>query len=280
MVIDFHTHLFPPAIRADRNRFFIGEPAFAQLYAAAKARLVGADQLVSQMDIQGVDRSVVFGFPWKSIDTVRQHNDYILEAVQRHPHRLTGFCCVDPFHPEAEGEVLRCLAAGASGVGELAVYDRGLDHATLVRFDPLMAACREWHLPVLIHTNEPVGHQYPGKSPMTLGQIYQLVCRFPENKIVLAHWGGGLLFYHLMKRDLKTALSNVWVDTAASPYLYDPRMYKIAIDVIGAEKILFGSDYPLLPPERYFREMREGGVVDAELERIAGNNAAALLALG
>jgi uncharacterized protein len=144
---------------------------------------------------------------------------------------------------------------------------------------PLMALCLAKGMMALIHTNEPVGHLYPGKTPNTLRQIYDLVRRFPANKIVLAHWGGGLFFYQLLKKEVKASLQNVYFDTAASPYLYDPDVYRVACEIVGSEKILFGSDYPLLSPARYFTEMAAAGLSRAARDSICGENAARLLDL-
>jgi predicted TIM-barrel fold metal-dependent hydrolase len=180
-------------------------------------------------------------------------------------------------HPKAFEEAGRCLAGGLSGLGERAFYDTGFTPSVLDRLGPMMTLCLEKDLPVLIHTNEPVGHIYPGKSPLTLGELYRFIQMFPENKIVLAHWGGGIFFFHLMKKEVKAALTNIYVDTAASPFLYDPDIYKIAVDILGSEKILFGSDYPLLPPARYFSEMNRGGLSQSEYEKISGLNAQHLL---
>lgn len=279
MIIDFHTHIFPEAVREDRGAYFKGEPAFELLYDSPKSKMVGAEEIVSAMDNQSVDRSVVFGFPWKDIATCRMHNDYVLDAVKKFPDRLIGFCCLDPAHPDAAEEAERCLKEGLSGLGELAFYDSGFSPKAVEQLSPLMALCREADLPVLIHTNEPVGHSYPGKSPMTLGELYRLIQTFPDNKIVLAHWGGGIFFYHLMKKEVKTALANVYVDTAASPYLYDPNIYRIALDILGPQKVLFGSDYPLLPPDRYFADMRKCGINPSEIQQISGLSAKELLKL-
>jgi uncharacterized protein len=143
-----------------------------------------------------------------------------------------------------------------------------------------MALSREKNTPVLIHTNEPVGHMYPGKAPVRLSQIYDLVKQFPENRIVLAHWGGGIFFYHLMRKEVKAAFANVYYDTAASPFLYDPQIYEIAARIVGAEKILFGSDYPLLQPARYFNALSPLNLTPADRQRICGVNAAGLLGVG
>ena len=279
MIIDMHTHIFPDAIKDNREAYFKGEPAFKLLYNSPKSKVVGAEEIVSTMDAQGVDRSVVFGFPWKDIATCRMQNDYILEAVKQYPDQLIGLCCLDPAHPGAPAEAERCLKAGLSGLGELAFYDSGFTPESLEQLAPLMALCREADLPVLIHTNEPVGHSYPGKSPMTLREIYRLIQTFPDNKIVLAHWGGGIFFYHLMKKEVKDILANVYVDTAASPYLYDVDIYRLAVELLGADKILFGSDYPLLKPDRYFAQLRESGLSPSDVEQVSGLAAGRLLKL-
>jgi predicted TIM-barrel fold metal-dependent hydrolase len=144
---------------------------------------------------------------------------------------------------------------------------------------PIMEMCRTQDLPVLIHTNEPVGHVYPGKTPNTLAQIYRMINRFPQNKIVLAHWGGGIFFFNLLKKEVKEKLKNVYFDTAASPFLYDPEVYQVAFKIIESGKILFGSDYPLLPPARYFSEMKTAGLSGSKMKKICGLNAAKLLGL-
>jgi predicted TIM-barrel fold metal-dependent hydrolase len=279
MIIDFHTHIFPRVVQANREKYFANEPAFQLLYNSPRARLVNAEEMVQAMDEEGVDVSVVFGFPWKNLVSAALHNDYIMEAVARYPDRLKGFCCLDPCDEMAASEVERCLKGGLCGVGELAFYQSGIVCAIRDSMAPVMAICQEKSLPVLIHTNEPVGHAYPGKTENTLSEIYEFIKQFPMNKIVLAHWGGGIFFYGLLKKEVRETLKNVWIDTAASPFLYDPAIYRHAIDIIGREKILFGSDYPLIKPARYFSELRNTGLTQDEFADICGGNAGELLGL-
>ena len=277
MIIDFHAHIFPPFFTEKRSALFIDEPAFESIYRSPQARAVEVGELLRSMDEEGVDKSVVFGFPWERAEHYRRHNDYIIEAVQQHPDRLIGFCCFSPLSPEGPREAERCLLSGLSGVGELAVYDAGLSSRVTDALEEVMALCAQFDVPFLLHTNEPVGHDYAGKTPMTLRQIDRFLRAYPSNRIVLAHWGGGLLFYALMKKEVKEVLKNVWFDTAASPYLYIPDIYRIAGEVIGFEKILFGTDYPLLRPQRYLKEMASAGLSARSIEQITGLNAAHLL---
>jgi predicted TIM-barrel fold metal-dependent hydrolase len=277
MIIDFHTHIFPPFIRNSRGTFFHDEPDFKTLYDSPESRLTGRKELLENMVEEGIDRSVIFGFPWRTVDYFKRHNDYIIDSVQKYPDRLTGFCCFDPTSRKAPEEAERCLKAGLTGIGELAVYDRGFSIDIIEALDDIMMICLQYETPVLIHTNEPVGHQYPGKQPMTLRQLYDLIKRYPSNKIVLAHWGGGLFFYRLMKKEVNEIMGNVWFDTAASPFLYSPDIYRVAGEIMGFDRILLGSDYPLIKPGRYFKEIKSAGLSPVAVKKISGLNAANLL---
>ncbi len=279
MIIDFHTHIFPRSIRLNRQDYFAGESAFKLLYESPKAKLAGAQDMVDSMDQQGVDISVVFGFPWRNAETFKMHNDYVSEAVTRFPKRLIGFACFDPASESSVNEAYRCLDNGLLGVGELAFYESGIDEKCLELLTPIMQLCLEKDLPVLIHTNEPVGHQYPGKAPIGPEQIYEMAKRFSENKLVLAHWGGGIFFYNLLKKEVREILKNVYLDTAASPYLYRPEVYACACNLMGSEKILLGTDFPLLKPEKYFKELDEAGISGRDRAAICGANAKKLLKL-
>lgn len=277
MIIDFHTHIFPRYFRDDRSKFFPEDRAFHELYRPASSRLVGKSELIGHMDDAGVQKAVVFGFPWSKDDSFRRHNDYIIEAVRQHPDRLIGFCCFSPHSPEAAREAQRCLESGLSGIGELALYGTDITGEDISNLKDVMAVGAHFDVPVLFHCNEPVGHAYPGKAPMTLRQLYLLLKTYPENKMVLAHWGGGIFFFAMMKKEVKEVLKKIWFDTAASPYLYSPQIYQTACEMIGEDKILMGSDYPLISPTRYIQEMRAAGLSSQALRKISGDNAAHLL---
>ncbi len=280
MRVDVHTHIFPPKVVADRSRFFAGEPAFEQLYNSPKAKLVGAEALIEAMDQAAVDYAVTFGFPWLNSQQAQRHNDYILEAAAKFAPRLVPLACMHPLAADAVAEAERCLRAGARGLGELAVYETCDEAQVLRRYRDLADCCRGLDALMLVHANEPVGHAYPGKAPMGLRFYYELARACSPVPLILAHWGGGLCFYELLKKETRKALAHVRYDTAASPYLYRSTVYPLLTAALGAEKILFGSDYPLLAPPRYFKEMEQSGLNARQIAAIGGNNAAALLGLG
>lgn len=281
MVIDSHVHLFPPEIALHRENFFAGEPEFKLLYEPPKSRLVSIDELLATMDEEGVERSVVFGFPWRSMAISRLCNDYIIEQVKLHPHRLLGFSCFGFDRPdEAAAEAERGLAAGLAGVGELAFYIEGFTAEVVDRFAPVIEVLRRFHRPpLLLHTNEPVGHQYPGKCDVMLRHLYRFLQLYGDIPVIFAHWGGGFPFYHLLKREMEEVTANLYYDTAASPYLYKPKIYRLAGEMTGFDRILLGTDFPLLKASRYRREMEAAGLTEAQQGLILGGNAARLFGL-
>ena len=277
MIIDAHTHIFPPQVRADREKFAsAGETAYSAIYKDPSARMTGAAELVRALDDEGVDKAVTFGFPWSKEETARLQNDYILEAQSRFPNRLAGLACFDPLQPWAEREAIRALDAGLRGLGELAVYTGGFDRRAIDCLAGLGRLCAQRRVPLLVHVNEPIGHDYPGKAPLTLKMICNLIEACEGVTLILAHWGGGIFFYNLLKREIPKILTNVYFDTAASPFLYQPQIYDLAARIVGPEKILFGSDYPLIKPGRYFKEMESAGLDTDTARLIKGDNAAIL----
>ncbi|MBW2071961.1 MAG: amidohydrolase family protein [Deltaproteobacteria bacterium] len=273
-MIDSHTHIFPPEIRSDRDSYLERDPAFRILYGSPRARLIGAGELIDQMDSSGIDCAVTFGFPWQDVDLMRRHNDYVGEAASRFKGRLLPFVCVNPVLPGAAFEVERCLAAGMKGAGEIACYDRSFGSDLSQYLLPIGSCCQSYDVPLMLHTNEEVGHQYPGKVMMPLKAMYEVVRSLPGTRFILAHWGGGLFFYELLKKEVREVLARVAYDTAASPFLYESAIYAIALRIVGPKRILFGSDYPLISPQRYFIEMEEGGLSESDMKWIKGDAAA------
>jgi len=143
---------------------------------------------------------------------------------------------------------------------------------------PFVEALRKRKLILLLHASEPVGHDYTGKGTITPALLYPFISSFPDLTIVCAHWGGGLPFYALMP-EVKKAMANVFFDTAASPFLYTPQVYNQTIQLVGADKILFGSDYPLLAPSRLLKEIEALDLPKEIKDLILSGNAQRLLGI-
>ena len=285
MIVDAHCHILPPSFPQRRRELAARDATFNAILSNPDARIADADALLRAMDRDGVDHAVVMGMGWSDYQVAVEANDYLIEAVAAHPDRLTGFASVNPaWGDEALKEAERCAAAGLRGIGELHPDSQGTDITDRALMSSLMDMARALALPVLLHCSEPVGHRYPGKGETTPDKVMALIENFPENTIICAHWGGGLPFYALMP-EVGEALKNVYFDSAASPFLYRPEIYRSVADLVGVDRILFASDYPLMRPARPLAPLRqaqdEAGQRLTESERglIVGGNAARLFGL-
>jgi predicted TIM-barrel fold metal-dependent hydrolase len=276
VVIDFHTHIVPPRIKQNRLEY-TSDGGFASIYSDPKAKLITTDELIDAMDKDGVDKSVVLNYGWKTQSLCAEINDYIMESIARFPDRIIGFCNVSVDAGEAAlKELERCIKGGVKGIGEIRP-DIISDKEKLIDIiHPLAEFAIEHNLILLTHSSEPVGHQYSGKGKATPDLIYSLITSFPELKIVCAHWGGGLPFYALMP-EVKDALKNVYFDTAASPFLYKPDIYSHVVKLVGEDKVLFGSDFPLIPQRRFLKEIRGLDLQEIIKQKILSGNAQRLL---
>ncbi len=279
MIIDFHTHVFPPRIKKNRSNYINSDPCFAILYSNPNAKLATADELIASMDKAGVNISVIANIGWTTHELCVETNDYILESIARYPERLIGFCAVQPQSYEAAiAEIERCAKEGIRGVGEMRPDLQLFDLRDEVLMAPFIEILRKHKLVLLIHASEPVGHEYPGKGCVTPDILYPFITSFPDLTIVCAHWGGGLPFYALMP-EVKQAMTNVFFDTAASPFLYTPQVYNQVIQLVGAEKVLFGSDYPLLEQSRLLEEIRSLDLPEETVDLVLSGNAQRLLGI-
>ena len=279
MVIDFHTHAFPPDLRERRDDLLAGDLTLSTLYSNPDARMASAEELVSTMDGAGIDVSVMQGIGWNDIGLARHANDYAIEAVRRFPMRLRGFCSVNPrWGAAAVAEVERCAKAGLSGIGELHPDTQGFDLGDEATMAPIVEAAMALGMPILTHASEPVGHPYAGKGRTTPDVLCRLIDNFPGATIICAHWGGGLPFYALMPEVL-ASLQNVFFDTAASPFLYRPDIFPTVVQLVGDDKVLLGTDYPLIDQKRLIRQVTNAPISDEAKDGILYTNAARLLGL-
>jgi uncharacterized protein len=276
VIVDFHVHIFPPEITANRARYQRDDAWFGLLYENPKATTACVEDLISAMDEAGVDKTVVFGFGWSDHGLCAETNDYTLDAVARYPDRLIGFCNVNPARGDkAVKEIVRCVEAGMCGLGELMPNGQGYALDDVDVMAPIAAVCRSYDIPIMTHTSEPVGHDYCGKGTVGPRTVYRFVQAFPETKVVCAHWGGGIPFYELMP-EVKRAMRNVYYDTAASTLLYDAQIFPLMYQLIG-KKILFGTDYSLLHPRIFIDHIRQSGLSEEGQVDVLGENARRLL---
>ncbi|MGL4207993.1 MAG: amidohydrolase family protein [Candidatus Adiutrix sp.] len=273
IIIDTHVHLSPPEIAANRHNFLANEGSWTHLYQNPQAPMVSTDQLLAMMDNEGVEQAVVMGFPWSNEKTARQHNLWLLGEAAKHPKRLLPLASFDVLAPWAFDHAAEMLDAGMAGLGELALYDRGFGPPELLVFENLANLCRPTNKIMLVHVNEPIGHNYPGKAPLEIGPIFNLVKRCQGVRLILAHFGGGLPFFAALKKEVKQYLTMVRFDLAAMPFLYDPLALAMALKILPAHYFLLGTDFPLLKPSRYGKYLEDAGLSHEDSQMIMGLSA-------
>jgi predicted TIM-barrel fold metal-dependent hydrolase len=276
MIVDAHVHVLPDRVRDDLGGVSGSEPWFAACHARGE-RVASVESLVAAMDENHVDRALCFSWPFADPALCAEANDYVADGCRRFPGRLVGFGVVQPLDPWAAAEVARCARLGLRGIGELNADAQGwqlLDGDVAPAIRESVAAGLPWN----IHCSEPVGHVYPGKGSATPERVMAFAERFPELTLICAHLGGGLpLYAHIA--EVRRVCDRLFFDTAAQPYVYEPSVYRTLVDTVGAERLLLGTDHPLLDMPRYLRALDEAGIAGADRELISGGNAARLFGL-
>ena len=294
LIIDAHIHGYPPEILADPSVWGRNQSELWWTQAVAPTNRpsiqgwADLDRLIRDMDKAGIEKAVLLGWYWEQQSSCDIQNRYYVDCIRQHPDRLTAFATVQPAAgANAIDQLQRSLDAGLSGIGEI------LPQVQRFRFEDeywqkIIEIAIKRDLPVYMHVSDSVAVS-PAVMPSThLRDYVTLASEFPEAKFIFAHWGGGLPFFELNKR-VRTVLKNVWYDTAASPLLYINDVFRHVIDLVGVNRILYGSDYPLLvyPREtrevgftRFIEEVRGLDLLPDEKAAILGGNAAKLFRFG
>lgn len=250
MIIDTHVHIYPPEIIQNAQNIAKKEPYFAALTAGKVHRWATADDLIERMDKDGIAQSWVFGFAFNDMGLCKLCNDYVLSSCNIYNDRLKAMAVVNPLHKGLHNEIYRMRTGGAIGVGELFPQGQNFDTDDIRQTWRLAQACYDAGMFLCLHTGENVGHDYPGKASSRLKAAADFCKHHPEVNVILAHMGGGLFLYETMK-ELRLELKNAYYDTAAVPFLYDDKIIDCAFAAGCGDKILYGSDYPILSYERY-----------------------------
>ncbi len=237
-------------------------------------------EVYKALDIFGVvfeiDAETATGVPYVG-------NDYVAGVVQTYPDQFIGFASVDPW----KGAM--ALHELERSVRELGLRGLKLHPTTQAffpndpRFYPLWAKCIELGIPVLFHSGQTgVGSGMPGgggfklKYAQPIPAIDDVAADFPGLTIIMAHpavpW---------QEEQLAVALheGNVYIDLSGwSPKYFRPVLLQYATTLLQ-DKVLFGSDYPALQPDRWLRDF-EALEVKAEVrQKILIENARKLLKL-
>ncbi len=293
-IIDVHVHLYPPEVGRDPVAWAAarGETHWAALCTRRRSdgqpvqTFPDVDRLLHDMDAAGVEQAVLLGWYWEKPETCAWQNRFYAECVRAHPDRLAAFAAIHPSAGEAavRAEIRRSHDEGLRGLGELSPHSQGyaLDDAA---FAAALALAGELRMPVNLHVTDPNTRRYPGRLETPLEDFVRLAKTHPQVTWILAHWGGGLPSWEtnpIMRQDL----ARVFYDTAASPLSYDDRIWRTMLDLVPPEKIIFGSDYPLILYPKigrepgwcgFLEEINGAGLTPEEKGLVLAGNAARVL---
>lgn len=211
-------------------------------------------------------------------------NDVIADAVRRHPDVFIGFGIVDPWQGKlAQAEIRRCnQELGLRGIGEL---NPGRQHfyPNDTRFYPLWEEAQQQGLVVLFHggmmgagAGTPGGMGYKLKYGRPIPYLDDVAADFPELQIIGAHpswpWQEESLAIARHK-------GNFYIDLSGwAPKYFPPSLVQYANTVIQ-DKVLFGSDWPLITVERWLEEFEQLPLKPEVRQKIMLDNARRLLKL-
>lgn len=225
----------------------------------------GAKQMPSDMvkkiDATGIDKAVVFPFCEAGFS-----NDIVVQAMEEYPDRLIPYCCVDAWLAEkAVEEVRHCVEdLGFKGLKlHPTIHGYHLSDHGLV--DPLFAAARDLHIPVIVHGASDLYNAPP--------EFAEMARAFPEVPVLMAHIG----YFWSVDQAIQYArqLPNLYLETSRAP------IFEIAQAVreAGAEKVIWGTDSPFVDYEWEFKKMERATDKPDEYEMIVGGNMARLLGI-
>ena len=277
VAIDVHTHVHS-SVR--------GGTISPDSPEAAVGDVFGTDALLSVPELAAYYRERKMAAVCFMVDSVDWHgavsNDEILELASAERDVLIPFVSIDPHRGQEGVEAARRL---------ISEHDvRGFKfHPSLQAFwpddklaYPLYEVIAEQELPAVFHTGQTaVGSGQPGgggillkySNPLCLDQV---AADFPDMPIIMAHpsvpWQDAAI-------SVATHKANVYIDLSGwSPKYFPPQLVRYANSLLQ-DKVLFGSDYPVITPDRWLADFEKLEIKDDVRPLILKDNAVRLLGL-
>lgn len=202
----------------------------------------------------------------------REGNQNLYQLMRRYPDRIIGYCTISSarYGQEALDEIDRC--ANDYGMRGLKIYSFSVPgtHDPFISVDdewmyPLIEKATEYQMVILAHSNaEEIGH---------LAEL------FPQAILLMAHMGNTAHARGDWHKAIAVAkrYPNIYLDTSTSSTDFD--CIETAVEVLGAERIIFGSDWPLFSHEFALARITSTSLTQGEKDLILGGNLRRLLAL-
>jgi uncharacterized protein len=216
-----------------------------------------ADMLVRQADELGFDKICCTDLTALFYD-MHEGNRLLAAEMRRYPDRILGYATLHStrYGQEAIDELDRCRQDyGMTGLKIYSTPEMSIAEPCTI---PILEKCVVLGFPILAHTT-------PQECEYLLGYV-------PEAKLIMAHSGGQPFAKGDWNRAIQSAqrFANLSLDTASSTI--DLAFLETCVRELGASRILFGSDTPLLDPWTQVTKIRESSLPQADLDLIMGGN--------
>jgi predicted TIM-barrel fold metal-dependent hydrolase len=251
MICDAHIHFFSPGFFAalGATKDAVAKIGFDDPVSTEAL----ADRWVAELDTHGVARAALMA-------SLPGDADSVAIAVLRHPSRFVGFFMVDPCRDDAVTYATRALDEGLRtmclfpAMHRYSLYDDKLAKIfELAESRQADGAAMFVHCGVLsVGVRKKLG--LPSAFDIAFGNpahLHALALKFPTVPLIVPHFGAGLLREALMLADL---CPNVYLDTSSSnswikytPGLTLEQVFQTALNVVGPDRLLFGSDSSFFP---------------------------------
>jgi predicted TIM-barrel fold metal-dependent hydrolase len=212
---------------------------------------IDRDGLVALMRAEGIDTGIIF-----------HPDNELVRAILRETPGLYGLVWANPRSAEAVAQTRRLLDEPGSRFRGVKLHPL-LDgyHPDDPSVHPIIELLVERGLPALIHCGHPI---------FTLPwSIEELAVRYPGARIVLGHMGHGNIVYINAAIDVAARNPNVYLETSGMPMHTKIRE---AVDRVGPDRVLYGSDAPFHHPAVELAKVRLSGLDDERLDRVLGAN--------
>lgn len=259
-IIDIHTHIYPDGIARKAT------DSVKNFYGIGNGTMDGTERmLLSRGKAAGIEQFVILPVAIRP-DRVQNINHFILQKAKEN-HCLIPFGTVHAAMDHLTDEAERLIVSGVKGI-KLHPDSQGFS-VDDQRLFPLYEIIRG-RIPVLLHMGD---KQHNYSHPIRLRKILDL---FPGLDAIAAHFGGYGRYEASQELLLDT---NCIMDISSSMMFMEPGIPEKYINVYGAERVAFGTDYPMFDPVDEVERFMRLRLTDEQKEQIAHKTAERILRL-
>jgi len=209
------------------------------------------DELLALARLYNVERTCLFYWD----------NALVRKAALEHPHKIAGYVWPDPRKEGARALVHRALTEWKfRGIKLHPLVHAFLPNDQIVY--PIMEEARKQRVPVLIHSGHP-----PFSLPWSIGELAE---NFRDVTIVMLHMGHGHGVYIQAALNVAKRFDNIYLETSGMPM---HTKIKEAVDLIGDDRVMYGSDIPFHDPAVEIARICAAGLTRDQLEKVFYTNA-------